>query len=136
RRMALRGRSRSALALLGQGLVHVAGLHLGRADGPGENAAVVKAELGPGYRLLRLARWEEGITFAPGLRLPTVREAVQSSLRWVGREAGSGARQCLDELLSGRRPPRRLASDHRRVAEAVRHGWAHAGGCPRLARER
>jgi molybdate-binding protein/transcriptional regulator with XRE-family HTH domain len=127
--------SRSALALLGQGLVHVAGLHLGRADGPGENAAVVKAELGTGYRLLRLARWEEGITFAPALRLPTVREAVQSSLRWVGREAGSGARQCLDELLSGRRPPRRLASDHRSVAEAVRHGWADVGVCLRLVSE-
>lgn len=127
--------SRSALTLLGQGLVHVAGLHLARADRPGGNEAVVQAELGPGYRLLRLARWEEGITFAPGLRLPTVREAVQSSLRWVGREAGSGARQCLDELLLGRRPPRRLASDHRSVAEAVRHGWADVGVCLRLVSE-
>ena len=58
----------------------------------------------------------------------------RADLRWVGREDGSGARQCLDELLGGRRkPPRRLASDHRGVAEAVRSGWADAGVCLRLA---
>jgi molybdate-binding protein len=60
---------------------------------------------------------------------------VRSNLRWVGREEGSGARQCLDELLGGRTPPRRLASDHRGVAEAVRSRWADAGVCLRLVSE-
>jgi molybdate-binding protein/transcriptional regulator with XRE-family HTH domain len=124
--------SRTALALLGQGLVHAAGVHLAKADDGAGNAPAVKAALGKGYSLLRVARWEEGVAFSAALRLPTIREAVASPLRWVGRQDGSGARQCLDELLGGRRPPRRLASDHRGVAEAVRSGWADAGVCLRL----
>src|SRR5262249_44010161 len=48
---------------------------------------------------------------------------------------GSGARQCLDELLAGRRPPRHLAADHRGVAEAIRCGWADVGVCLRLTGE-
>jgi molybdate-binding protein len=135
RLIALPRPSRTALALLGQGLVHVAGVHLTRADHPGGNAAIVKDVLGAGYSLLRIARWEEGIAFAPGLNLPSIPEAMRSSLHWIGREDGSGARQCLDELLDGRKAPRRLASDHRGVAEAVRNGWADAGVCLRLVSE-
>ena len=129
--------SRAALALLGDGLVHAAGLHLAPADASDDgNAAAVRERLGPGYRLLRVARWDEGLCLAPSLGLSTVGSAVNSGLRWVGREEGSGARQCLDELLGDRRkPPRRIASDHRGVAEAVRHGWADLGVCLRLPAE-
>jgi molybdate-binding protein/transcriptional regulator with XRE-family HTH domain len=135
RLIALPRSSRVALSLLGQGLVHVAGVHLARVDEPGGNARVVREALGADYKLLRAVRWEEGIAFAASARLSSVRAAVGSNLRWVGREPGSGARQCLDELLEGRKPPRRLASDHRGVAEAVRHGWADAGVCLRLVTE-
>jgi molybdate-binding protein/transcriptional regulator with XRE-family HTH domain len=135
RLLALQRPSRVALALLGQGLVHVAGIHLSRSDEPRGHAAVVRSELGPGYRLLHVADWEEGITLAQGLALSTVRDAVGANLRWVGRESGSGARQCLDELLAGRQGPQRQARDHRGVAEAVRSGWADAGVCLRLASE-
>ena len=106
------------------------------ADQPAGNASVVRAELGPGYGLLRVARWEEGITFASSRRITSVRAALRSRLSWIGREAGSGARQCLDELLGKGRPgARREASDHRGVAEAVRSGWADAGVCLRLVSE-
>jgi len=127
--------SRAALDLLGQGLVHVAGVHLSRPDEPGGNAGVVRATLGPGYTVLRVAHWDEGIALAPGLDFGSVGAAVGSDLRWIGREPGSGARQCLDEILAGRRAPRRLASDHRGVAEALRGGWADAGVCLRLVCE-
>ena len=133
RLIALTRPSRAALDLLGRGLVHAAGVHLARA-GDGNDAAVREA-VGPGYVLLRVARWEEGVAFGPARRLRTVGEAVRSGLRWVGREVGSGARQCLDELLGDRTPPRRQAHDHRGVAEAVRAGWADAGVCLRLAGE-
>jgi molybdate-binding protein len=53
-------------------------------------------------------------------------------LHWVGRQEGSAARLCQDELLGNRRPPRRIARDHRSVAEAIRSGWADAGVCLRL----
>jgi molybdate-binding protein/transcriptional regulator with XRE-family HTH domain len=127
--------SSAALALLQQGLVHAAGVHLARADAPEGNAAVVRGRLGPGFCLLHVARWEEGVTFTPAQRIASIGDAVRADLRWIGREAGSGARQCLDELLGQRRPPRRLASDHRGVAEAVRSGWADLGICHRLVSE-
>jgi molybdate-binding protein/transcriptional regulator with XRE-family HTH domain len=135
RLIALPRSSRTALSLIDRGLVHVAGVHLTPAAQPGGNAAIVRRELGAGYSLLRVARWEEGIAFAPGMSPSSVDEAVGSNPRWVGREDGSGARQCLDELLGDRRPPSRLASDHRGVAEAVRSGWADAGICLRLVSE-
>lgn len=138
RLLALTRPSRAALDLLGRGLVHVAGLHLAAAGAGGDgdgNAAAVRDALGPGHLLLRAARWEEGVAVAPGRSIGTAGEAVRSGLRWVGREAGSGARQCLDELFEGRPAPRRLARDHRGVAEAVRAGWADAGVCLRLAGE-
>jgi molybdate-binding protein/transcriptional regulator with XRE-family HTH domain len=133
RLIALHYPSRMALTLLGRGLVHAAGVHLttaGKADG---NARVVRREIGTGYKLLRVARWEEGIAFAPGRRFSSVRAAARSDVRWIGREDGSGARQCLDEVLSGRPvAPRFTASDHRGVAEAIRSGCADAGVCLRL----
>jgi molybdate-binding protein len=127
--------SATALVLLEQGLVHAAGVHLAGADAPEGNASIVRSRLGPGFNLIHVAHWEEGITFASARRITSIRDAVRSDLRWIGREAGSGARQCLDEVLGGRRSPRRLASDHRGVAEAVRCGWADVGICLRLASE-
>ena len=129
RLIALPRSSRSALELLGQGIVHAAGVHLGRSGEAGGNAAVV----GPGFRLLQVARWQEGIASKPGLRLGSASEAI--GLRWVGREEGSGARRCLDEILEGRPGPRRLAPDHRGVAQAIRSGWADVGVCLRLVGE-
>jgi molybdate-binding protein/DNA-binding XRE family transcriptional regulator len=125
--------SRAALALLQQGFVHLAGIHLA-ANGAG-HASIVATELGPSFNLIRGASWEEGIALSPGIRVPSVSSAVSAKLRWVGREAGSGARQCLDELLGPKRAPRREALDHRGVAEAVRCGWADAGVCLRLTGE-
>ncbi len=129
--------SRLALDLLGRGLVHAAGVHLASEGETEGNARAVRNRLGVGYKLLRVASWEEGLVLAPGLRMGTVGEALGASLRWVGREEGSGARQCLDELLGPgpRRPPRRFAHDHRGVAEAVQCGWADVGICLRLAGE-
>jgi molybdate-binding protein/DNA-binding XRE family transcriptional regulator len=121
--------SQQAFALLGQGLVHLAGVHLAAAGESDGNARAVRAALGGGYRLLRTARWEEGLAVGPGVGVRSVKEAVRAKLRWVGRELGSAARQCLDELRADRQPPRLLARDHRGVAEAVRCGWAEVGVC-------
>lgn len=124
-----------ALALLKQGLAHVAGLHLGRAGDDG-HAEAIRSRLGPGFRLLRVARWQEGVAFAAGARPASLESALRSSrIRWVGREPGSGAQLCLEEILDGRPAPRRIARDHRGVAEAIRCGWADAGVCLRLAVE-
>ncbi|HLJ12076.1 MAG TPA: substrate-binding domain-containing protein [Planctomycetaceae bacterium] len=124
--------SGEALRLLGRQLVHVAGVHLAKAGPKRGNAGVVRRQLGAGFSLLRVARWQEGLAVAPGLGVQSVRGALRKRLRWVGREAGSGARACLDELLEDREKPRREARDHRGVAEAIRCGWADVGVCVRL----
>jgi molybdate-binding protein/DNA-binding XRE family transcriptional regulator len=124
-----------ALALLGRGLIHVAGVHFATDREPDANRSAVRDALGSGHRLLRLARWEEGLAVARTTAVSSVGGAVRAGLRWVGREPGSAARQCLDELLGGRPAPRRFAHDHRGVAEAVRSGWADVGVCHRLVCE-
>lgn len=127
--------SRVALNLLATGLVHVAGIHLATLDGQTQNAAVAREALHRGFCLLRGARWEEGLACSAGLRFGSVRAALRSRARWVGRETGSAARELLDGLLSDRRSPRRIAHGHRGVAEAIRCGWADIGVCLRLVSE-
>ncbi len=89
----------------------------------------------PGYSLLKLATWPEGLALGPEISAASVNGLLRSRARWVGREPGSGARQCQDDLLQDRPEPRRLASDHRGVAEAIRCGWADVGVCVRIACE-
>lgn len=136
--LALTRASQSALALLQAGLVHAAGLHWSGESAKDANASVVAGTLGGGFRLLHLARWQEGIALGTGVRARTRSALVNSRIRWVAREEGSGARRCLDRLLEGRRPVpslRHLAFDHRGVALAIRGGWAEAGVAVRLAAE-
>lgn len=124
-----------ALGLLGDGLVHVAGLHLSTTEDEDGNARAVSERLGEPAGLLRVARWEEGLAVAGGVPGRSVRSILDADLSWVGREPGSGARKYLDRLRAGRPEPRRVALDHRGVADAIRLGWAEAGVCLRLAAE-
>jgi molybdate-binding protein/DNA-binding XRE family transcriptional regulator len=135
RLLAIARPSRQALALLGQRLIHVAGVHFATREEPDGNIRAVQETLGAGYGLLRVARWQEGLSVDPAVGVSTVDGALRAKLRWVGREPGSAARQCLDELLLNRLSPRRLAHDHRGVADAVRCGWADIGVCHRLVCE-
>jgi molybdate-binding protein/transcriptional regulator with XRE-family HTH domain len=128
--------SRAALTLLGRGLVHAAGVHFATPSAPDGNDRAVADLGGADHRLLRVADWQEGLAVARGTGVTSVGRAVRSSaLRWVGREHGSAARQCLDDLRPDRPAPRRVAHDHRGVAEAVRSGWADVGVCHRLVAE-
>jgi len=127
--------SRQAMTLLGQGLVHVAGVHFATDDEPDGNVRAVRATQGADYRLLRVARWQEGLSVAPGTEVRNLGDALRARLRWVGREPGSAARQCLDALLADRPTPRRLAQTHQGVANAIRCGWADIGVCHRLVCE-
>ncbi len=127
--------SRQALLLLKQGLVHLAGVHLSAADDESGNIAPVREIIDEPASLLRVASWEAGVVVGTDVTAPTLRGVLRDRLTWVGREPGSGARQCLDELLDHRPAPRRMARDHRGVAEAIRCGWADAGVCLRLVAE-
>ena len=126
--------SGAALELLRRGLVHVAGIHLGGGRGV-ENARIAQERLGSGFRLLRAHQWETGIATATGSGAGSVRALIRGRTRWVAREAGSGARQRLDQLFSRARRFERVAEDHRGVAALIRGGWGDAGVCPRLVSE-
>lgn len=129
--------SGQSLDLLRQNLVHVAGIHLQDPDTPRGNRQAVRQLLGRGYKLLRLARWQEGLALTPGLGIRSIGQAVAANLRWVGRVEGSGARRCLDWILAGRHPLpagyHHLAADHTGVVATIRTGWAQAGICVRLS---
>jgi molybdate-binding protein/DNA-binding XRE family transcriptional regulator len=132
--------SAAALDLLERGLVHGAGIHLAREDEPEGNAPAIREKLGRdrAWDLLHVAGWDEGIAMDPGLGLGSVRDVVAARLRWVLREPGSGAQQCLEELLGPARCRRSVrgspqAFDHRGVAGAIRGRGADAGICLRLA---
>ncbi len=128
RMLVLSRASRTALELLRDGLVHVAGLHLARSSAPEKNNEAARELLTVPFTLVRLVDWQEGLVLAPGLGQQGVDRILESNLRWIGREAGSGARQVLDELLgSGTTAPALTARSHLGVVEAIRAGWAEAG---------
>jgi molybdate-binding protein/DNA-binding XRE family transcriptional regulator len=135
RLLALPRSSGQALELLRQGVVHVAGVHLSANNDREGNARIVKERIEVAAKLLRVAVWDEGLALGSGVASRSVSGIAKSRVEWVGREPGSGARACLDQILNKRTAPRRVAFDHRGVAEAIRCGWADVGVCLRLSCE-
>jgi len=124
---------RTALELLRQKLVHVAGLHYSTDEAPQRNAETVRTQIGSECRLLRVAKWESGIVLATDNHSRSAESVTRRPLRWAARESGSAARECLDGLLGQRHFAGREVSGHAAVAEAVRAGWAEAGVCVRFS---
>ena len=127
--------SNEALSLLKQGVVHVAGTHLREINEPEGNEAVVREQLGKGFRLLRGAVWHDGVAVRPGEGLTGLKKVTSAHIRWIGRKPGSGARRCQDKALQGDRATRNIAQNHWEVAMAVSQGWVDAGVCHRLTAE-
>jgi molybdate-binding protein/DNA-binding XRE family transcriptional regulator len=124
---------RTALELLRQKLVHVAGLHYSTDDAPERNAEMARTQFAGDCRLLRVAKWESGIALATDDRSRSAESVARRGLRWAARESGSAARECMDELLGKRHFAGREVNGHAAVAEAVRAGWAEAGVCVRFS---
>lgn len=122
-----------AIALLKRGLVHVAGLHRSTPQQPKRNAETVRSALGDGFRLVRVADWQEGLALGADTRSRSPQNVARGVRRWALREAGSAARECLEELQAN--APGRTVHSHAAVAEAVRGGWADAGVCVQLSAE-
>lgn len=130
--------SQKGLELLEEQVVHLAGLHLTDEEGRPDNHRSVRDRLGPNFRLLHLAKWQEGLAFSADLDLRSPAQAARSPIVWAVREEGSGARACLDRMLRDsrqRKGPDRKTTDHRTTADAIRSGSAQAGICVQLAAE-
>jgi putative molybdopterin biosynthesis protein len=104
--------SSAALALLKEGLVHVAGTHL-------ESAAV--GEGGPAARLPKdqtavfaFATWEQGLAVRRGnpKRIRGVEQLARRGVRLANREKGSGSRQLLDSRLKAAGIPGRQVAGY------------------------
>jgi len=123
--------NRSAMRLLAEGLVHVAGLHLAAADGAKSTVAAARRAL-PGRRLLlvNLTRWQQGLVVPPGnpLGLAAGADLLRPGLRLARREEGSGAQELSSRLLQGEGGgDGPLAAGHREVARLVHLRTADAG---------
>lgn len=127
--------SKEALSLLKKGVVHVAGTHLREVNEPDGNASVVRDFVGNGFHLLRGAVWHEGVAVRPGEGFNSLKKLGSSTIRWIGRKQGSGARRCQDKALGSDREFEHIAQNHWEVATAVRQGWVDTGVCHRLVAE-
>jgi molybdate-binding protein/DNA-binding XRE family transcriptional regulator len=111
--------SRLALTWLKEGKVHIAGTHLKDAGSGEFNLPFVRSEFPDGdCAVVTFARWEEGLVMAPGnpKGIRAVADLAKRSVRFIHREAGSGSRALLDQLLSDAGIPS-----------------AKIGGCDRIA---
>ncbi|MCC6623946.1 MAG: helix-turn-helix domain-containing protein [Deltaproteobacteria bacterium] len=120
--------SRDALATLGAGHVHVAGVHATSIE---EIRAAVESPF-----VIALTRWDAGLAVPRGnpkaLRAPA--DLARRGVRIAGRAPGTGARRWLDAALGGDglRPEQVLARSwtapgHVEAAQAVALGTADVG---------
>lgn len=124
--------SGASLRALAEGRVHVAGLHLARADQPGEHARISREQLpGVSLEIVHLVGWREGLVVAPGnpLGIRGVEDLLRPGLRVGIRPAGSGAALVLEAALSASGPGRAtlrgpMVGSHAEAATAVLHGAA------------
>lgn len=131
----LPGSSARALDLLGEGLVHVAGLHVADAEGGEDNAAVVRRRF-PDRRMLlvNLTRWRQGFVVPSGnpLAIRSGADLLRRGVRLARREEGAGAHTLVERLLHEQGADRAyvpgpLAAGHQEVAQLVRCGAADFG---------
>jgi len=94
--------SSQALALLKQGVVHVAGTHL-RDEATGESnlPAIHHVFARNSVAVVTLAVWEEGLVMAPGnpKSIRSVADLASRNVTIVNREPGAGSRNLLDAQL-------------------------------------
>lgn len=135
--------SGAALAALTRGHTQLAGVHLVDPRSGEANLPDVRRQAYPRpVVVITLARWEAGLVLAPGnpKRISGVAQLGRKNLRWVGREAGSGARRLLESELKRAGLPSELArkaplqaAGHLEVARAVAWGAADVGVATRDA---
>src|SRR5262249_6553687 len=121
------GGSTAALQAVARGEAHLAGCHpLDPASGP-YNLPFVRAAFGDQADVVTFAVWEQGLIVAAGnpRGVGGVADLARPDLRFVNREAGTGARALLDGHLAvlGLEPADlpgygRIVSSHLAVAEA------------------
>ena len=129
--------SGAAIEALNRGEVHVAGVHLVDEQSGECNLPYLRRNLkGPNYLIITFAEWEEGLLVAAknprGIR--SISDLARPDVRFVNREAGSGARHLVDRQLAahGVLPSwvqgyDQVVSSHLELAWTVQAGLADVG---------
>lgn len=106
----------------------VAGFHAGKAD------ALWRLLRPRNHRVVRFAAREQGLIVRRGAKLRSLRDLARPGVRFINRQAGSGTRQLLDQLLrEGAISPARIHGyadeelTHLAVGATVAAGRADAG---------
>jgi molybdate-binding protein/DNA-binding XRE family transcriptional regulator len=128
--------SKAGLQALARGEAHIAGCHLFDEITGSFNRPWVRRIVPEACTVVRFAVWREGIIVAPGNPKEITRadDLARPGVRIVNRQAGSGSRATLDQMLHEAGVPKSLVSGyelethgHIQVAEAVAQGFADAG---------
>lgn len=95
--------SKLALTWLKEGKVHIAGSHLEDPKTGEFNLPFIRREFpNEDFSVVTFARWEEGLVVSSGnpKSIRKVEHLTRKNVRFVNREAGSGSRALLDQLLA------------------------------------
>jgi len=125
--------SKLALTWLSEGKVHIAGSHLEDPKTGEFNLPYLKKQFpDEDFSVVTFARWEAGFVVAPGnpKRVRTIEDLARKNVRFVNREAGSGSRGLLDQLMEKARMDAEKVQGYDRIA----HGHLAAAYCV-LSRE-
>lgn len=129
--------SQAALDAAARGEAHVAGAHFSTTGGRDQTMTRARTALrGSGGLVLTYAAWEQGLMIAAGnpKKIKGVEDLARPGVRFLNREAGSGSRHLLDDLLRKQRVPEeeirgyeRVMPGHMAIARAIQSGSADAG---------
>ena len=111
--------SKLALNWLVDGKVHIAGSHLEDTKTGEFNLPFIREQFpGDDFTVVTFARWEEGFVVAAGnpKGVRKVDDLAKKNVRFVNREAGSGARGLLDQMLAKAGLPVQKIQGYDRIA--------------------
>jgi molybdate-binding protein/DNA-binding XRE family transcriptional regulator len=125
--------SSQSLALLKQGLIHVAGTHMPESDGESLLAGIYKHFAPGAVAVFSYAVWEQGLVLAKGnpKAIHGIQDLARAEIQIVNREPGAGSRVFLDTHLHRLGIPAstvqgygNLATGHLSAARRVQKGEA------------
>lgn len=112
--------SEKAAAALRAGQTHLAGCHLPGGEARNNRVLAQEALQGFGGALICFARWEEGIAVARAnpMGIRSAEDLANPRLRFLNRDAGSGSRALLDDLLRRQGIPGSAIPGYERTAHS------------------
>jgi putative molybdopterin biosynthesis protein len=134
--------SGTALDMLAERQVHVAGVHLFDEESGDHNVAPVRRRLGGrAVLIINLAVWEQGLLVAAGnpKKIRGIADLARKGVRLVARESGTGSQELFNRLAAEEGVARKavqvvaVAHGHMALAGAVAAGAADAGIATRAA---